>query len=243
MSLIEETYSLALHAVFNITNPIKKKIVKTECKVHKFINLEALQILKRDGYIEEFNLFRSYLLEINKGAVWADQDFKSSNHFYSPEKNKLDGLYGRKSAMKLVVEYYLQARKNWTKENYTTSMFYLGAALHIIQDMTVPQHANIRLLDNHRQYETFVKRTYLYMHRLEKKPSAYILDSIDDYVKYNTRMAIKIHKRYDVIADDERRYYHITKHILPLAKKTSAGVMVMFYKDVFNKNISKIKIN
>jgi phospholipase C len=113
---------------------------------------------KNDGYAEEYVFFSSYISDIGQGAVWADQDFKSSNHFYNPYKRK--GLYGRKSAMDLGVEYYNKSIKLWKRGQFNQSLFYLGAALHIVQDMTIPQHANIRLLDNHRQYETFVKRTY-----------------------------------------------------------------------------------
>jgi len=236
MGLIEETYGLFLHVLFNITNPIKKKIVKTECEVHKFLNSSALQILKKDGYMDEYSLFSCYLPEINKGTVWADQDYKSSNHFYSPEKDKPDGLYGRRSAMELGIEYYLKARKSWKTGKNKKSLFYLGAAIHIIQDMTVPQHANIRLLDNHRQYETFVKRAYLYMNRSDRLPKAYRLNSIEDYIKYNSRMAIKIHKKYDSVSKDELRYFLVTSHILPLAKKTTAGAMIMFYDDIFKNN-------
>ena len=65
--------------------------------------------------------------------------------------------------MNLGVDYYSKAIGLWTKGEFNKSLFYLGAALHIIQDMTIPQHANIRLLDNHHQYEVYVNRTYDYI--------------------------------------------------------------------------------
>ncbi len=40
----------------------------------------------------------SYINDINAGVVWADQDLKSSNHFYNPYTNK--GLYGNSNAKK-----------------------------------------------------------------------------------------------------------------------------------------------
>ncbi|HYE69663.1 MAG TPA: hypothetical protein VEA58_13685, partial [Anaerovoracaceae bacterium] len=49
----------------------------------------ALSILLNDKYLEEYAFFARYIDEINKGAVWADQDFKSSNHFYNPYKKKM----------------------------------------------------------------------------------------------------------------------------------------------------------
>ncbi len=237
MDIIETTYSHVLNTVLNLANPIKRKIIKTECEVHKHINLKALKVLHNDKFMEEFYFFSSYLPDVNRGSVWADQDFKSSNHFYGPHGNKKDSLYGRKNAMELGIEYYFQARSLWKTGNFNNSLFYLGAALHIVQDMTVPQHANIRLLNNHREYETFVKRTYQHIDEFEVRKGAYLLNSISSYIKFNARTAIKIYKRYKVISDDETRYYHVTKCALPLAIRTTAGAMVMFYKDVLPQTI------
>ena len=233
MSFFETTYGHILSTVLGIANPVKKRIIKTECEVHRIINVQALNILKNDGYAEEYVFFSSYISDIGQGAVWADQGFKSSNHFYNPYSKK--GLYGRKSAMDLGVEDYNKSIKLWKHGEFNQSLFYLGAALHIIQDMTIPQHANIRLLDNHRQYETFVKRTYQHLRDFQAERGAYLLDSIEEYIRFNARIALKVHKRFKKVPDDERRYHLVTKCALPLAKKTTAGAMVMFYNDVFSK--------
>ncbi|KAB3529328.1 zinc dependent phospholipase C family protein [Alkaliphilus serpentinus] len=235
MEFFETTYDYFLKTVFGIANPIKKSIIKTQCKVHKFINIQALKIIRNDGYADEYNFFSSYILDINEGAVWADQDFKSSNHFYNPYKKK--GLYGRRSAMELGVDYYYQSISLWRKGEFNKSLFFLGAALHIIHDMTIPQHANIRLLDSHRQYETFVKRTYQTINDFRVEKGSYLLDTIDDYIRFNARIALKIHKRFKDVVDDELRYYRVTKCTLPLAKKTTAGAMIMFYRDIIKSSI------
>lgn len=233
MNLFETTYGHILSTVLGIANPVKKRIIKTECEVHRIINVQALKILKNDGYAEEYVFFSSYISDIGQGAVWADQDFKSSNHFYNPYKKK--GLYGRKSAMDLGVEYYNKSIKLWHEGKFNKALFYLGAALHIVQDMTIPQHVNIRLLDNHRQYETFVKRTFNHVRDFQVERGAYLLDSIEEYIRFNARIALKVHKRFKRITDDERRFHMVTKCALPLAKKTTAGAMVMFYNDIFSK--------
>lgn len=174
--------------------------------------------------------FKSYIQDINEGAVWADQDFKSSNHFYNPYKKR--GLYGRKNAMDLGVDYYSKATELWTKGEFNKSLFYLGAALHIIQDMTIPQHANIRLLDNHHQYEVYVNRTYDYINAFQVNKGACLLDSIEDYIRFNARTAIKIYKKFKLISNDEERFYQVAKCGLPLAKRTTAGAMIMFHNDI-----------
>ena len=175
--------------------------------------------------------FKSYIQDINEGAVWADQDFKSSNHFYNPYKKR--GLYGRKNAMDLGVDYYYKATELWTKGEFNKSLFYLGAALHIIQDMTIPQHANIRLLDNHHQYEVYVNRTYEYLDKLEVEKATLLLESIEDYIRFKARVAIKIYKKFNMISKDEGRFYRIAGCGIHLAKRTTAGAMVLFYNNIF----------
>lgn len=236
MDRFETTYDSLLKTVFSAVNPIKKVIINTHCKVHMFINAHAIVILNNDKYLAQYNFFNSYLDNINEGAVWADQDFKSSNHFYNPYKKR--GMFGRKSAMDLGVEYYKNAVSLWKEGEFNESMFYLGASLHILQDMTVPQHANIRLLNNHRQYETFIKRTYTFIKEYNVDSGAYQLDSIEDYIEFNARIAIKIYKKFKSIKDDEIRFYRISRCGVSLAERTTAGAMLMFYNDVFIKNLS-----
>jgi phospholipase C len=70
MNLFETTYGHILSTVLGIANPVKKRIIKTECKVHRIINIQALKILKNDGYAEEYVFFSSYISDIGQGAVF-----------------------------------------------------------------------------------------------------------------------------------------------------------------------------
>ncbi len=231
MEFFEATYDRLLDTVFSITNPIKKSLIKTQCDVHKFINIYSLRILKNDELHAQYHFFNTHITDINRGAVWADQDYKSSNHFYNPFKKR--GLYGRSDAMELGIDYYYTGLGYWSMGDIRESMFYLGAALHIIQDMTVPQHANIRLLDNHRQYETYIKMTYKLIDEFRVTKGAYTLDNIEDYIRFNTRLALRIHKQFKNLKKDDDRFYHIAKCGLPLAQRTTAGAMYTFYRDMF----------
>ncbi len=231
MEAFEAAYDRVLNTVFSFTNPFKKLIIRTQCKVHKFINIRALTILKNDKYLKEYNFFNQYIKEVNKGAVWADQDYRSASHFYNPFKKK--GLFGRKDALELAVEYHQKALDLWQEEELKEAMFYFGAALHLVQDMTVPQHANIRLLDNHRQYKNYIKRSYKYVKEFQVETGAYLLDSIEDYIRFNTRVAIRINKHFKNIADEEERFYRIARCGLPLAQRTTAGAMVLFFREIF----------
>lgn len=230
MDKFELTYDKVLNTVFSAANPIKKKIISTQCKVHKYLNIRALDILKNDKYIMQYNFFRSFIYDINEGAVWADQDFRSSNHFFNPFKSK--GLYGRRTAMDLGIEYYNSSIKHWNRGDYHKSLFYLGAALHIIQDMTIPQHANIRLLDNHRQYETYVLSTYDYIKEFKVDKGSYFLESIEDYIRFNSRVALKIYNKFKHLSKDEERFFKIARCGLPLAMRTTAGAMILFHNEI-----------
>lgn len=227
---MESTYNMVLNTLFSITNPIKKSIKKTECKVHIYLNEYALDVLLHSKYIKEYNLIKSYISSINKGVVWADQDYRSSSHFYNPYKKR--GIYGRKNAMDLALKYYENSLNLWESGNKKKSMFYLGASVHLVQDMTVPQHANIKLLDDHYQYESFVKKSYRDIEGVNKEISPYLLDSVRVYIRFNSRIALKVYKRFKYIKEDELRYYRTLRCTLPLAIRTSAGVFILFYKDI-----------
>ncbi len=144
-------------------------------------------------------------------------------------------MYGRSNALALAVDYYADAVLLWKKQDPRKSMFYLGAALHLVQDVTIPQHVNIRLLEDHRQFENFVKRTYQNVDAFQAYQKAYELSTIENYIKFNARTALKVYKRFRNISDDESRYYRITRCTLPLAERTTAGALVMFYNNVVKK--------
>ena len=234
MDRIESTYNIILTRLFQIANPIKKSIKKTECKVHIFLNQYALDILMNSKYIQEYNIVSSYNFSINEGSVWADQDFKSSSHFYNPFKKR--GLYGRKNAMDLAKEYYQEALNNWHYGDEKKAMFYLGASAHIVQDMTVPQHANIRLLGNHHQYEAYVNKVYKDLIGFTQESNPYILDNIEDYIRFNSRMSLKVYRKFRHIRENENRYFRIIKCTIPLAKRTTAGLFITFCKDISSEN-------
>ncbi|MPW26702.1 phospholipase [Alkalibaculum sp. M08DMB] len=230
MTILSKAYGSALRFTFAIANPLKKKIIKTECAVHKYINFQAVNILIGDKYQNEYDFFNKYLYYINEGAVWADQDFKSSNHFYNPYTDK--GLYGRSNARELALKYYERSVEFVKNGNMQDGMFYFGATAHLIQDVTIPQHANIRLLDDHRQYENFVIKTYQVVEEYRAETGVYKLNDVEHYIKFNARVALKVYKHYKHIKDDENRFDRISRCILPLAERTTAGFMLSFYEGV-----------
>ncbi len=227
---IEKVYGKLVRYAVMVINPLKKNIIQTECLIHRNINAQALEILKNDGFLDANCFFSDYIEYLDEGVVWADQDFKSMGHFYNPVRNR--GLYGSNNALVLALKYYKNAIEEWKKGDNEKSMFYLGATVHLVQDMSVPQHANIRLLDNHRQYENFIKRAYHSTPAYKADKGGYYISSIEEAVKCSARNAIKIYSRLKDIRDDEKRHHTIAKFTLPLAQKTTAGCFMRFYRDV-----------
>jgi len=228
--VFERYYGKTFRGALAIVNPFKKMIMKTECKVHRFINYQAIKIIKKYKYDEEFVFLNYYLEDINKGVVWADQDFKSIGHFYSSSKKR--GLYGHNNASDLAFKYYNKAIEYWEKGNMEKSMFFLGASVHLLQDLTIPQHANIRLLDNHKQFEDFVRLTYDIVKDFTSYEKPIIFKKLNHYVEFNAKIALKTYKRFKRIRVEKDRFYKIALCVLPLAQRTTAGCFLTFLNDV-----------
>ena len=240
MKVLEKSYSYVFKKVLKTVNPIKKRIMKAECIVHKFINEQSLIVLKNDGHMEAYKLMKSYISDINAGVVWADQDLKSSNHFYNPYRNK--GLYGSSDAKKECISYYTRALDEYFQGNIKDSMFYLGVACHLIQDVTVPQHANVHLLNNHKSYEKWVIRTHRHHDVFKIEEGGIYFNSIKDYINFNSKEAINIYRKYFHVKNRQVRFYMITSKVLTMAQATTAGLMFKFYKDIQEiKSLSQIK--
>lgn len=228
---LENACSTAIFGTFKVVNPIKKTIIKTECEVHLFIQQNALDILKDNGYEKEYKLFNEHLSQINKGLVWADQDFKSYHHFYNAREQK--GKYGSEAnALMVAKTYYNKALKYYVIDNYEESMFYFGAACHIIQDLTIPQHAKGKLLDNHRQFEVYVKSNYKKIKRFKSHETPIVLNSIEDYADHNSMSALNIDYMYRNINDLNTKFYLTAVKAITLAQRTTAGCMIMFFADL-----------
>lgn len=250
MRAVERSYSFIYRNIIKAVIPVKKRIIKAECIIHKFINNQSIIILKNDGHIDAYNLMSLYINDINEGVVWADQDLKSSNHFYNPQTNR--GLYGNSNAKKECINYYTRALNEYFQGDIKTAMFYLGAACHLIQDLTVPQHANVELLNNHRSYENWVIKMYKYNYKFKINKGGIYLNSLNYYIDLNSEKAINTYKKYSNVKNQNMRFYKITSIVLLMAQRTTAGLMykffydiqkikaIMIYKQSFNNKSSKL---
>ncbi|WDV44768.1 zinc dependent phospholipase C family protein [Clostridiaceae bacterium M8S5] len=240
VSTVEKYYGLAFRSVLKFINTIKKRVYINDCKVHQFINNQSLRIIYENGCYVEHGLLEYYIKDLNKGVVWADQDFKSIGHFYNPLKQR--GLYGHYNALSLAQDYYKLAIKSWKKSHFNKAMFYLGACVHLVQDVTIPQHVNIRLLDKHRKFETYVKKIYKDAKEYRNTNDIVHKDSIESYVIFNANNAINIYNTYCDVSNDSQKFHSISLESMALAQKTTAGCLMMFLNDVnYSENMNNIK--
>lgn len=231
---IEATYGKALKGIMFAVNPLKKTFLKTYCTIHKFINIQALDILKNEGYTKEYDYFRGYIADINKGVTWADQDFKSSNHFYHFSKGK--GLYGFSDALTLCKKYYNISLAALNKNEIEKAMFYLGASIHLVQDTTVPQHVNNKLLGSHRGFELWIISKFMTDYAFCAETGTIRYKKLDDYIKTNALMANNTFLKYMNIPDREERYWKISTAIISEAERTTAGMFLDYYSIIVSKN-------
>ncbi|MBC5997534.1 phospholipase [Romboutsia ilealis] len=228
---LENVYATALSNTFKIVAPIKRNIIKTDCEVHIFIQENALNILKVNGYQLEYEFFEMYMPQINKGLVWADQDFKCYHHFYNPKLQK--GKFGYDdNALTVAKSYYDRSIKYLSIGNYERAMFYFGAACHIVQDLTIPQHAKGKLLDNHRQFEVYVKSNYKKMKRFKTEDKPILLNSIDSYIEYNANLGLNLDYMYRNITDLTTKFYLTAIKAITVSQRTTAGCMLMLYDEL-----------
>lgn len=235
---IEKTIGRTLKGVFFAVNPLKKLLLKTNCTVHKFINIQAIKILENNGYEDVSLFYKEYIDSINKGVSWADSDFKSSNHFYHFEKGI--GLYGFSNALVESNKYYNNAKFNYETGDISKAMFYLGAAAHLIQDATVPQHVNNKLLKSHRGFELWIISKLLSNYQFYEEKEIKRYKGIDDYIKNNAKYANDMYAVYGNIEDKEERYEKIAPLIIREAQKSTAGILIDFY-ELYNKREKKWK--
>jgi phospholipase C len=230
---IEKHYGNAVRSIMSKVNPIKKLLIKTNCTVHKYINMRAMEIVKQEGYEDIYRFFLKYMSQLNEGVTFADQDFKSTNHFYHYLEGK--GLYGFSNALIECEKYYKMAINYAAAGDISKAVFYFGAACHLIQDSTVPHHVNNRLLKSHRAFEMWILEKLVSGYAFSTSDKSKRYEDISKYIKANALMSNNAYVKFRNIDNTEIRYTRISNKIIPEAESTTAGFMLDFYEAVFKK--------
>lgn len=230
MSVMEQTYGKTFKTILWAVNPLKRLFIKTLCEVHVFINEQAIEILKNDGFDEASKFYALYKSYLNDGVIWADQDFKSREHFYNPYTQK--GLYGCKSSKQRFRMYYGCALVFWDCGDKEKAMFYLGAAVHLVQDATIPQHGSVKLLKSHRKYEHWIHKVHEDFFHYSVFSGGVYFDNPFEYIDRNAKEAIEAYAKYSLIRNPSEKFFRIANRTFPLAQKTTAGCLLNFFNKV-----------
>lgn len=228
--ILERSYGRILGGALETVAPFKNVMLKAECRVHKFINHQAVNILSNDGNDSAWLLSNKYSKELDYGVVWVDQDMRSRNHFYNPYTKR--GFYGFSNAMRECIAYYNAAVGWWHRNNPPKAFACLGAACHLVQDMTVPQHVNVTLMDNHRRFEKWVIETHEKEGRFKCCSDGLYLNAVKDYINSNAYAALNVYRESTGIGNLEYRFFNIAGKMLLQAQKSTAGLLQLFFNDV-----------
>lgn len=232
---LETTYGKTLQGLMFAVNPVKKAMLKTHCTVHKYINMKAIEILRAEGNTEEYLFFRQNIKPLNLGVTWADQDLKSSNHFFHYERER--GLYGFSDALSECVKYYNRSMTLLKNGELDKAVFYFGAACHLVQDVTVPHHVSNRLLKSHRKFELWIIARLMSDFSFDAENGITRYESIEEYICSNAEMAHSTYCKYEKIQNLEERYHKVASEIMKEAQRSTAGFMLDFYEEVQKNKI------
>lgn len=201
---------------------------------HEFCNRQAITILRNDGFMQQAQLYEDNLAELNLGVYWADTDWKNIHHYFEPSSGK--GLLSLANASDVFQSYYETAVTLLRQGDIKKSIFFLGTAAHLVQDMCVPHHARGKLFDGHKQYENWVQERCL----------AYAVDSGGSYCEgrpscslliNNARMAAEFWD--DVIPTaNESRFHYATSILLTQAQQATAGLLLKFTQEMKKEDLS-----
>ncbi len=227
MSICEKHIWPAFKLLLSAGAPIQK-LVDRGGETHLFINDQALKILMNDKRVEAFNLISKYKSLIDLGNIWADQGWKCFAHYYKPHNER--GLVPWISAATEGLSHFSRALKYWKNKNFEDSMFYLGAAAHIVQDMCVPHHAMGIAFNGHRKFELWASDNKYYF-RIEKGCTYGKIFSIKDLIDNNATTA---QKYYIDVAKYNNMYVTAGKELLCLAQKTTAILFDYFINFAVN---------
>lgn len=116
----------------------------------------------------------------------------------------------------------ITSQHQWLKGFYESSLF---------MACQTSEHANVKLLNNHRSYEKWVINAYNHHDEFKIDACGIYLNSLKYYIYFNSKRAINTYNRYSYLKNQQLKFYRITSIILKMAQRTTAGLMFKFFND------------
>lgn len=189
---------------------------------HDYFLSQALEVLTRDDKEDVRTFFEPYREHIRKGLFWADRGWKNVCHFYAdPEKSESTRWPGATTE----AQYYFNHALSYLPHDVLKGMFYFGASLHIIQDMTEPHHAVGSVFDGHQEFEKWV--TQHWNDYSITQGGIYLpFTHPSQWVEYNAHRSASYYSLVSTHARcNEETYKTAAQDIVPLTIQTTAGYL------------------
>jgi phospholipase C len=202
-----------------------------DCPVHSFCTSQGINILKNDHPTLFKNHLDKYLPILDKGNSWCDEGFNNIHHFYHPKTGRgIMGLTGADVHLTMNIE---KAQKAFRNSAFDDCFFYIGCALHLIQDLCVPHHALGHLLKGHREYEDWVLENYISFSVVDE--GIYDFNTPIEILQHNAQIAIQYSEL--VFNANSKNKIEATRELLGLAQRTSASFLSLIFKKIIPLDI------
>ncbi len=217
-------------------------VLDATASTHQWLMTRVPLILEADGHGGLADLLEGgYLTQMRLGSMRADETlWDSREHYMDPATHV--GFLGFRSAGDLAAEQFSLAVSAWLAGDRKDAIYHLGWSTHLVQDLTVPHHARRTALDSHAEYESWVLTNQAAygvdaggLYALTGAPHGVLLNTSDpfDWVDANAHVSYDLFPYVDGPAGDPGSDYDFAASaMLPLAQRTSAGFVRMFFDTV-----------
>lgn len=191
---------------------------------HEFCNKQALSIFSQDGFDVQAQFLNQYIDELNAGVYWADKGWKNISHYFVPGSGK--GLWQFNNALKDFKFYYHSSLRLARHGDYRQSIFLLGAAAHLVQDLCVPHHASGKLFAGHQEYEAWAQRNCI-KYAAGDQGIYFENKKVETLLINNATVAADLLSWVE--SETSPAYYHTaTNLLLPMAQRSTAGLFLHY---------------
>lgn len=226
MPVLSKASWAAVRTILAAAGPLQS-LVDRPSATHLYISREAVDILKRDGLRRQAALLSANLEWLQRGVSWADTGWKNVAHYFNP--NSCCGINLWPSAAAECERYFSSALACWRRGQLRRAMFFLGAAVHLVQDLCVPYHAGGVPFSGHQAFERWAED-----HCGDYPPEQGIYGNYDTpagWVAANA--AASIVYLPDLMSSSDAEVFHrVSADMLPLAQRTTAGFYAFFLEKV-----------
>jgi len=209
-------------ALLTVAGPVQR-LVDRPSATHLHLNRQALQILYGDGLARQADFLARHLPYLQRGVSWADTGWKNVAHYFDPRTGC--GLKPWPGAAAECERYFARAMACWRRGRLKGSLFFLGAAAHLVQDLCVPYHAGLVPFSGHQAFERWAEKhlsrypALTGMYGRARDPAGWVAANARDSLGWLPGL---------VASPRDEVFDRVAAAMVPLAMGTTAGFLVFF---------------